>query len=180
MSTGPGTIQTRADCDRALSRILQATLRSEALTAERDKKIADIQKEYSPRLAKAALTISTTEAELQTFYTTHRQELETDDKKSVQFEHGVLGMRAPTNPGLVELNSKWTWEKIAAAVKAAWKSKYFHKPKPPGLDKVKLKKELTPEQLRECGMKLDTEERFFYELNRLAAPDEAAVADDAA
>lgn len=72
------------------------------------------------------------------------------------------------------LNSKWSWEKIEAKIRELWgQTKYFNKPKPPGPDKAKLKKELSEEQLKEAGMKLDDEESFYYELNRLAAADEA-------
>jgi len=173
-------ISSRPECDRALSRILQATLRVESQTAARDSEIAAIQSRYAPKLAKDSLTIATLETEIQTYYTAHREELEVEGKKSVQFAHGTLGMRAPSHPSLIPLNAKWTWESITEKVRELWKKKYFAKPKEPGLDKVKIKKELTEEELKQAGMRLDTDERFYYELNRLAAPDEAAIPDEAA
>jgi hypothetical protein len=166
------------ECDGALYRLLILTLRSERLVAERDAEIAAVQKRYATRIASAGIETASLEAEIGTYYQENRQDLERGGKKSIQLGNGTLGMRAPAQPPLVPLNQKWTWEKIAAKVKDLWKKKYFHAPKEPGLDKVKLKKELDAEQLRECGLKLDTDERFYYELNRLAIPDAAVLQDD--
>jgi hypothetical protein len=163
------------DCDQALGKLLAETLRTEKLTAERDSEIARIQKQYQPRLLKSALTIASLEGEVQAYYEAHRAELEQDGKKSVQLQNGLLGMRAPSHPALEPLNSKWSWAKIETQVRELWQRKFHHPPKPRTLNKVKLKADLTAEQLAECGLKLDTEESFYYELNRLAAPDEVAI-----
>jgi Bacteriophage Mu Gam like protein len=172
-------IQTIPQCDAALYRLLQATLTSERLTATRDSEIAAIQKKYQSNLQKADAQIAALESGIQAFYVAHRDELEQDGKKSLQLSNGLLGMRAPTNPGLIPLNDNWSWEKIAQRVKELFKLKYFHPPKPPNLDKVKLKKELSADQLKRCGLKLDDSEKFYLELNRLAAA-EAAAAGEAA
>ena len=165
------SISSRSDCNRALGKLLAATLRVEAVTAERDTEIAKIQAIYSPRLSKPTEEIAELEAAIEVFYVAHREELEVDGKKSLQLENGLIGMRAPSTPALVPLNEKWTWEKITLTVRKLWKSKYFHKPKPP-IDKMKLKK-LNEKSLAKCGLRLDTDEHFFYKLERPAAPDEA-------
>ena len=172
-------ISSISDCDQALHRLLVATLRSESLTAERDSEIAEVQKRFAPRLAKSALIAATLGTEIQAFYEANREELEQDGKKSIQLANGWLGMRSPSHPSLEPLNQKWSWEKITAQVREVWKAKYFHKPKPPGIDKVKVKKELTVEQLAECGLKLDDSETFYLELNRLAEADEVAITEAA-
>jgi len=174
------TISSVGHCDLALGRLLGATLRLEGETAKRDAEILAIQKRYAPKLQTAGLVIGVLESQIQEFYSRHRAELEVDGKKSIQLKYGLLGMRAPSHPALEPLNQKWTWKEIGAKVKELWKSKYFHKPKPPGLNKNKLKDELTADQLKECGMKLETTESFYIELNRLAAPDEVATAEAAA
>jgi hypothetical protein len=162
-------------CDEILRRLLNATLKFEALTAERDKEVADIQRKYATRIAAAMASQCELQHELEAFYGEHRAELEPDGKKSVQLGYGLVGMRAPSSPALVPLNSKWTWESIAERVREVWKKKFFHRPKPPGLDKVKLKKELSADELADCGLKLDTTESFYFELNRLADQSERAA-----
>jgi Bacteriophage Mu Gam like protein len=169
------SISSIFDCDQALHRLLVATLRSEKLTADRDSEIAEVQKRYMPRLTRAGEIIAALETDIQAFYEENRADLEQNGMKSVQLANGWLGMRSPSQPALEPLNSRWTWETIGAKVKELWGEKYFHKPKPPALDKVKLKKERTPAQLRECGMKLDDTESFYIELQRLAEPDEVAM-----
>jgi len=169
------TIETVGECDRALHRLLMVTLRREKLTADRDSEIAAIQQRFSTPIAETRIKTTVLEQQIQAYYEEHRKELEIEGKKSIQLSAGLLGMRAPTNPGLIPLSEKWTWDKIEAKLKEVWKNKYFHKPKPPDPDKVRIKKELTPEQLRQCGMRLDTDEKFYLELNRLAAADAPAL-----
>jgi hypothetical protein len=155
-----------AQCEASLFRLLKSTLRLESLTAERDRKIAEIENEYAPRLEKETAKIASLEAEIEAFYRANRAELEVDGKKSVQMVHGTLGMRAPSNPALVPLDEKWTWERIARCVKRLYKMRYFHPPKPPALNKVKIKSELSAEELAGAGLRLEGEETFYYELNR--------------
>jgi hypothetical protein len=95
--------------------------------------------------------------------------------KSIQLANGWLGMRSPSHPALVPLNAKWTWNKITEKVRELWQRKYFNPPRPRTIDKDGLKKALTVEQLAECGLRLDTEETFYLELNRLAISDEVAM-----
>ncbi len=163
-------LESLSDVDAKMYRLLLSTLRHERLVADRDREVAGIQKQHNPAIEKTAAEISLFESQIQQYYLANRDALE-QDKKSVQLSNGLMGMRSPTNPGLVPLNDKWSWEKITAKIRELWKAKYFHKPKPPAVDKVALKKGLDKDQLRACGLKLDTTETFYLELNRLAAPD---------
>jgi hypothetical protein len=158
--------------DVTMHRLLISTLRHERLVAERDCEVAAVQKQRNPSIEKAAAEIALFESQIQQYYLANRQDLE-QGKKSIQLSNGLMGMRSPTRPALVPFSDRWTWEKIEAKVRELWKSKYFHKPKPPAVDKEKLKKWLDKDQLKECGLKLDTTETFYLELNRLAMPDEA-------
>ncbi|MEI9971109.1 MAG: host-nuclease inhibitor Gam family protein [Ignavibacteriota bacterium] len=169
-------IDSKESCNAALHRLLKATLRYEQLVAVRDTEIAAIQKQHSPSIATAVTQQVELSGEIETYYLEHREELQVDGKKSIQLSDGVLGMRAPTNPALIPLNDKWTWEKIEAKLRELWKAKYFHKPKAPAHDKVKIKRDMDTAGLKECGMKLDDREQFFLELNRLADADEQAHA----
>jgi Bacteriophage Mu Gam like protein len=165
-------VDTLADCDSALSKLLKATLAHESAVAERDSEILLVQKKYATRIEKASFLKATLEAEIEQFYRQNCETLAPAGQKSLQLASGNIGLRAPTNPALVPLSDKWTWEKISATVKKVWKKRYFHAPKPPGLDKVALKKSLTPAQLAKLGLKLDDTENFYLELNRLAVTEE--------
>jgi phage host-nuclease inhibitor protein Gam len=160
-------------CERALSTLLQATLRYESLVAQRDTEIAKIQKRYEGRLADNCALIDGLECQIKQFYKDNRAVLETDGRKSVQLASGMIGMRAATNPALVPLNEKWSWKKIEAAVRKLG-TKYFHKPKP-ALNKVKIKAELDAAGLAKCGLKLDDTDTCYIELNRLAERQEMAA-----
>lgn len=156
-------MKTVQEADASLAHLLRATLEQETLISARDKKIAEVQEEYAARLESRAGEIARLEAALEAFYRAHPA----DDTKSYRLAHGVIGLRSPATPALVPLNKRWDWDKISAKVKRLWKARYFHAPKPPSLDKVKLKRELSAEQLAKCGLKLDDTESFYVELNRL-------------
>lgn len=163
--------------DLAMHRLLLATLRNEKLIALRDREIAAMQSQYAGGIAKATLDIAAYTSQIEEYCREHPESFE-EGKKSVQLAHGLMGLRA-SPPSLQPLNDKWTWPRIEAKFREFWKSKYFHKPKPPGLDKAKIKKSLDQAQLKECGLKLDNTETFYLELNRLAVAGEPAAAEAA-
>ena len=161
--------------DALLHRLFVATLRHESLLTLRDTQILEAQRKHAAEIAKSAAEAASLKTQIEKLYLDHRAELEPEGKKSLQLASGIVGMRAPSHPALIPLSDKWSWKKIAAKVKRVWKKQYFHAPKEPALDKVKLKRELTPEQLQELGLRLDTAESFFLELNRLSAADPLPV-----
>jgi Bacteriophage Mu Gam like protein len=165
-----------SDADEALRQLLQATLEQESRTAARDAEISAVQVRYGADLAAIAGRIASHEKNLEAYYTANQKSIEADGKKSLQLGYGLIGMRAPSNPALVPLNDKWTWEAIEKKLKALFKLKFFHKPKPPAPDKVKIKREMTAAQMQKCGLKLDSSETFFVDLNRLAVASEVRKA----
>jgi hypothetical protein len=150
--------------------LLVATIGCEQEIAERDSEVAKVQKQYSPKIDRSMLLCNSIEEQLAVYYRANRQKLEVDGQKSACLTNGILGMRSPSNPALIPLDAKWNWEKICKKLKSTWKLRYFHKPKPPKPDLVKIKRELSAEELARCGMRLDNSETFFVELNRLAEP----------
>lgn len=172
----PISVTSLSECESALYKLTQATLTEEAKIADRDKEIAVIQHRYAPAIERAAAQKVALGAAIEAYYREHRSEIEVDGKKSLQLHSGVIGMRAPSNPALIPLNDKWSWERITDMVKELFGAKkFFHPPKPPALDKTKIKKALDEKALAGCGLKLDTEERFYYDLNRLKVADEQTV-----
>lgn len=167
------TAWTLTECQNALRLLLEATAAQEAAVAAQDLEISKIQAKHAPKIARFSSQIETLHEELEAYYRANRAKLETEGRKSVKLSYGVIGMRSSGNPALVPLNAKWDWKKIAAKVRAVWKSRYFHDPKPPELDKVKLKSELKPDQLAKCGLKLEAAEAFYIDLDRPNVPEAA-------
>ena len=168
-------LEIRQALDRDLLRLLTATIKSERIMAAMAQDVAMAQKAHATGLTKTLEEIAELQHKIEETYTGNREILE-DGNKSVQLQHGLLGFRTPSNPGLEPLSDKWTWPKILAAAKKFYGTKYLHKPKPPGLDKVKIKKELDAEKLAKIGVKLDDAETFYYELNLPAEADAVKVA----
>jgi hypothetical protein len=170
------SIQPAAWLNSRLQDLLKATLVKESATAARDAEIFVVQKRHNPAIEKSESQIASLTSQIEEFYRANCAEWELNGKKSVQLASGLIGLRAPTNPALIPLTEAWTWERISKRLKRLYKARFFHDPRPPAPDKVKIKRELDGEQLKKVGLKLDTEESFFVELNRLAVADEQKVA----
>jgi hypothetical protein len=169
-------IQPSVWLDRALGQLLSVTLSHESAMSARDAEILQIQQKYNPAINTGSALISDITAEIEAFYRANSSELTPEGEKSVQVTYGLVGLRAPANPALLPLSDKWDWEKIAAKLKLEFGKRFFHAPKPPAIDKVKVKKTLSPAELTKVGMRLDDAESFFVELNRLAPADEVVRA----
>lgn len=146
-----------------MRQLLQATLEKESTVAARDAAVNAVAVRYSAALNDLHGRIALHEKHLQEYYSGHKPE---DGKKHLQLGYGVIGMRSASNPALIPL-ADWTWEKVSKKLKSCFKNRFFHAPKPPQPDKVKIKKELGPEELAKVGLTLDDSESFYVDLNRL-------------
>src|SRR5579872_3849475 len=160
-AAAPEALENLTGVNLAMRKLLLATLKHEKLIAVRDREIAAIQTHHGPAIDKAWSDIALYEAQIETYCREHPESFE-PGQKSVQLSNGLMGLRS-SPASLVPLNDKWDWAKIEAKFREFWKSRYFHKPKPPGLDKVKIKKSLDESQLKECGLKLEVTESFYLE-----------------
>lgn len=158
---------TVKEADEALRRLLTATLTKEKEIAKRDTEIAQVEQRHSGAIEHARLEMETLEAQLEEFYRAKRDLVLSAGRDSMQMQCGLIGIRTASQGSLVPLNEKWTWEKIARKVRRVFKARFFRLPKPPELDKSKVKRELTAEQLAECGLKIERGESFYIDLNRL-------------
>lgn len=152
---------TPAEADLVLAELLRHTLEYERLVGARDRAVAAIMTADAAAIAKESEEVSRLEGVLEQYA---RATL-TAGAKSIALAHGRIGLRQAATPALVPL-SKWTWKKVEAAVKRAYKGLYFHKPKPATIDKVAIKK-LDAGELAKVGLKLDDTEHFYVELSRL-------------
>lgn len=153
---------TPAEADLVLAELLRHTLEYERLVGARDRAVAAIMTADAAAIAKESEEVSRLEGLLEQYA---RATL-TAGEKSIALAHGRIGLRQAATPALVPLSTKWTWKKVEAAVKRAYKGLYFHKPKPATIDKVAIKK-LGAGELAKVGLKLDDTEHFYVELSRL-------------
>lgn len=154
---------TREEADQKLAQILRHSLERDRLILAQRRAVNAITEADAPAIAEATAAIERLEAEIEEFC----RATVTADEKHIDLVHGRIGLRAAAVPALVPLDAKWTWKKIESAVKRIWKARFFHKPKPPALDKVAIKRELTPEEMKKVGLKLDETEHFYVEMVRL-------------
>lgn len=162
---------TVLQADAALCRLIDATIDKESALLKRDMQVASVEKRHAGAIARACAEVAALEGELEQFYTAQRAQLCPPGRKSAQLAHGTLGTRTAGQAALAPLNERWTWDKIGAALRSTYDARFFQNPKPPAIDKAKLKNELSAIELRKCGMTLERGETFYIELNRL---DEAA------
>jgi hypothetical protein len=160
-------LATPEECVRTMAELLIAITDIEVLIAEKDLAMAAALARTETRLDDAKARKIEAEVALKNYYYAHLAEIEKSGAKRWQLSNGVIGRR-DNPPALKPLNRAWSWEKIKAAVRERWGTKYFHAPKAPELDKDKLK-ELDAEQLKLAGMKLESEETFYAEPDRAPA-----------
>jgi phage host-nuclease inhibitor protein Gam len=158
-----------------LSQLLTASIHRERVLATRDAEILACQKKHQPTLDREDEIIAKLTPEIEQYSRANRGKLGLNGSVSVQLGSGLIGFRVPTNPALVPLSEKWPWAKIERKLRTMFKERFFHPVKPAGLNKNKLKSELKEEQLAVLGMRLDREENFFVELNRLEQADGGAA-----
>jgi hypothetical protein len=167
------TLNSIKDCTKSMGELLAATLEIERLTARRDLRFSEvcipINKEITAQMVRAAKH----ETALTEYYVANQKEIEKDGKKFVQLSNGEIGCRLGSKK-LVTL-AKWTWEKALEKLQAIWPGEYLLPPKPPEIDKVSVKKRLTTDELKACGMEIVQDENFYANPTRPVDPDKVAA-----
>jgi Bacteriophage Mu Gam like protein len=157
-----------------MRRLIRVECIHEEKVGARDREILAIQVRYHAAIEKAATEIAVYRAQIEQYCRTHPETME-EGKKSVRLHFGLMGLRDSPAPPLVPISPKWTAERIREKIIELFgKVKYFHKPKPPAVDLVKLKT-LSDDQLKEIGLKRDLTASFYLDLNRSADAAEQAV-----
>ena len=153
------------DANRAIRELLQAEVELEKYQGALDLARASVTAKFEPSIDAAKSRVNDLTVQLQTWYMANLKDLEKGGKKSVQLAYGVVGRRLG-NATLKPLNRAWTWASIAVKLQTLFGKKYFHEPAEPKPDKDRIKAELTPDQLKDCGLKVEQEENFFTETDR--------------
>lgn len=149
-----------AECREAMRRLLLATIERERLEGERDRSIAKIVKGSEKEIAAEGEKEKDLTEQLRRYLLLHPP----DGKKSIDLEYGVMGTR--TSPAALQpLNKAWKWATILAALKEKFGARFLHMPDPT-VDKEAVKKEIADADLKQYGLKLESEEEFYIDLNR--------------
>lgn len=161
------------ECTKAMGELLEAQLEIERLTAKRDLRFKEVCGPINLDIAIQQKRAAKHEAALEEYYREHKKEIEKDGKRFVQLPNGEIGCRLGGKK-LVTIG-KWTWEKALEKLQACWPGDYLLPPKPPEMDKVLVKKSLTKEELKACGMEIVQEENFYANPTRPPDPDKVAA-----
>ena len=171
----PPSIQSRHELDAVVENIVQLQLNRAELEREQDQEIAGVRQKFRAPLAEIEryLTLETSWAE--TWARSHPEAFR--DRQSLALTHAAIGFRV--SPHRVDRASrKWTWGAIAQKLgELGWGRRYLRQPALEVNKEALLadRAELSPAELRQVGLKIVQEERFFIAPHREA---EAAGAQD--
>lgn len=156
---------SRDEAEAAMYRLLIATLEREKKEAARDMQVAAAQKMFEKCIDEHIREQADCEAQLQNYYLTHIAEIEVDGARSLKLGYGTIGRR--TSPAALKLlNKSWNWAAVKVKLRALFGATYFHVPAAPEIDKDRVKAELDEHRLRECGLQLHQDEKFYAEVQR--------------
>jgi phage host-nuclease inhibitor protein Gam len=156
-------LTTRADVEETLQNVAHLTLLRDDQEVAMNEQLHCIRKLYEPKITNADQEIDRLSASLKTWAENNVDEF--GKRKSIEMFFGAIGFRTGT-PKLKTL-SKWTWEKVKAAL-INHKMGHYTRTKT-DVDKEKLladRKTLGKEKLAEFGMKVHQDESFFVEVKR--------------
>ena len=160
-----GSLASIEECQEAMRLLRLAVIAQERLEGSRDKKVAGIVEAYAPEITARVSARADLGLQLQNYYMAHLEELEQNGKKSVQLTHGVIGRRLG-NPAVKLLNKSWTWDSVLAKLLAEFGLQFIRTPAPE-VDKAQIKKaDLTAEQLKTVGLKIQQDEDFYADPDR--------------
>jgi phage host-nuclease inhibitor protein Gam len=157
-------IESLAEAQDALRDLLGAEIELEKYASAADLARAAAASKYEADIDRAKARIADITLQLQNFYMGHTKELEKDGRKSVQLLYGVIGRRV-TPPALKPLNRAWTWKAIGVALREAYRGRFFRQAEPE-IDKDLVKAQLSEDELKAVGLKVEQEDKFYVETDR--------------
>lgn len=171
----PATLHTREAMEAEVAEYVRLKLRHVAVSAQMEEMKARVEKKYAPEVNDLARQIDVKFAAVQNYCMTHRIELITDKRKSIDLVNAELGFRT-TPHAVTKRVSKETWEQIALRLAGLTLrlsdgtvldcgELYVREPAPQVNKEALLndRKRLTEEQLRVMGLEFSQEEHFYIE-----------------
>lgn len=166
-SRPPATsIQTRQQLDVVVENIVQLQLDRAELERALEREIAAIRQKFRPPLAELEryLSVETSWAE----NWARENPGVFDEGRSLSCTHATIGFRV-TPPRIEKASRKWTWSAIALKLAdLGWGKRYLLVPAPEVNKEALLadRVDLSPAELRQAGLRIAQEERFFIAPHR--------------
>ncbi|MEW6306163.1 MAG: host-nuclease inhibitor Gam family protein [Verrucomicrobiota bacterium] len=139
--------------------------------AHRDSEVAEVHRRHEPALAELARRVRTREAALHLWCSRHRHAF--GPRKSLELPLAALGFET-CPPRVEKLDPQDTWPAIARRLETlAWGRQYLTREQPE-ICKARLladRRQLSPEQLAEAGLRIAQQEQFFFRPKSTVAED---------
>lgn len=151
---------TKEDAEAAFAEFAKADAQQQQITAKMDVQITIIRKKYADELNKLQETKDEAFDKLQSYAENNRQEF--GKKKSLEFQHGILGFRTGT-PKLKTLKG-FTWASVLGLLKVHLPT-YVRTIEEPAKDRLLADREEPDivQKFKEVGIYVDQDETFFVE-----------------
>ena len=155
------TIQTRQQLDVVVENIIQLQLDRAELERAQEREIIAIRQKFRPPLAELDRYLAAEITWVETWAKENPGAF--GEKRSLDCTHATIGFRI-TPPRIERASRKWTW--AAVALKLAdlgWGKRYLRIPAPEVNKEALLadRAELSVIELRQAGLRISQEERFF-------------------
>lgn len=148
--------------DTHVAEIVRLKINLTVGTAEKDSRVAAIEKDFTPRITALQKKITDLESAAQAYCHANRAAL-FPDKKSRETSLAVFGFEL-TPPRVEPANRKIKWaDVVARLLRLPWGKAYLNTPEPKP-DKNALladREKLTPEQMTAAGILFCQDEQFF-------------------
>lgn len=151
---------TREVAEEAFSIFAQADARQQQITARMDSEMTKIRQKYADELATLTETKDDKFEVMQHYAENNRDEF--GKKKSLEFQHGIIGFRTGT-PKLKTLKG-FTWASVLGLLKVHLPS-YVRTVEEPAKDRLLSDREEpdTLQRFKDVGIYVDQDETFFVE-----------------
>jgi len=154
-------IQTRQQLDVVVENIVQLQLDRDELERAQEREITAIRQKFRPPLAELDRYLAAETSWVENWAKENPGAF--NEKRALDCTHATIGFRV-TPPRIERASRKWTWSAVALKLAdLGWGKRYLRVP-PPEVNKEALladRAELSPVELRQAGLRIAREERFF-------------------
>jgi phage host-nuclease inhibitor protein Gam len=168
-------ITSRHELDAVVENIVQLQLNRSEIERGQEQEIAAVRQKFRAPLAEIERYLTLESSWVEAW--AHRHPETFRDRSSLPLTHATIGFR--TTPCRVDRASrKWTWGAIAQKLgEMAWGRRYLRQPALEVNKEALLadRADLSPAELRQVGLKIVQEERFYIAPHRET---DAAAGDD--
>lgn len=180
-------IQTWEAADGVLARIRSLDADAARLEGEKEGKLAELKRQYDGPIKDLKTQSACLAKDLREFSELHRADM--GKGKSMKLSSGVVGFREG-NLAVEPISKSWTWKKVLACMlpeelvlkavayvaKLGCWGKYVRVDFEINKQAILEDKRLKPEKLREIGLRIDSVERWYYDVGQQPAQAQPSAA----